>query len=359
MPFNPVNSAAISTSLVMDAAGEKAAYCGYLVINDGSSSKTITGADPQASIGFGTGTVTFADSTGSATTLRVSVQDLDTANGPPARPDETADVYSDIVVGDAEMNSSSDNTWVTTLMETGAAKTMNAGSIYCIVFDMTQRGGAASDSVQLSSLSQLGGRSPTGSLKTGGTWANGGGTGASNALITFDDASLGWLDGAFIYKSRTGDTFNTGASFDEYGLVCQVPFDAVISGVAFGSANGGTGAYTVKVYSDPFGTPTLIDSLVGEPRLGSATTSGMYNVSGDLSAPVMVNTPFAVTVLATSANNVTLDYITVNDASHLAAHPGGTSCYGVNRDGSSGAFTPSTAKLPFLYFRLKKISVHE
>jgi len=351
MPTNPGNSA---TTLVMDATGEKVGACGYLVINDGSSSKTITGGDAQASISFLTGAVTWADATPS--TLDVAIQDFDTANGPPARPDETSDVYGTITVGDGVMTSASDNTWITMPMETGSEKTMNAGALYCIVFDMTARAG--SDSVQIATLAALGGRSPTIGLKTGGTWAAAGGGGPPNFVISFDDASLGWLDGSVIYSAFGTDIFNTGTAFDEYGLVCQVPFDAVISGVAHASANGGTGAFTYKVYSDPFGSPAVIDSFVGEPRFGSATTTGVYNNSGDLSAPVKANTPFAVTLLATSANNVTLTYLSVSSATHLAAHPGGTSCYGVKRDGSTGAFTPSTTKLPFLYFRLKKISVH-
>lgn len=340
-------------SAVMDAAGEKYSFCGNLAISDNSTSKTMTGADPQASISWIPGTTTFADTSGSPSTLIVSIQDIDETNGPPGRPDETADVSATLVAGTDTISS---NTWRTDVMETGSAKTMNRGSVYCVVWDLSARGGGATDSVTVSRVANSATtQMPFAGIKTGGGWAAD--NASPNVILSADDATLMWLENSYIASSAAGTTYATSSNPDEYALICTAEYDFSAKGVFayFGLTDGGGGEFII--YVDPETSPSILTLTNGSNA--SITLDADQSVSSGIlrtgyfyfpypTSRITAGRKFAVALRATTATNVALARHTIASASYMAAYSGGTNCYEGTRDGNSGVFAAVTTVRPFI-----------
>lgn len=339
---------------VLDAAGEMASWCGVLHWA-GVSSDTVTGGDPQATIQFLPGTTTYANGT---TSTNIGIGDLDTANGPPGRFDETLDVYGTMT---STSNTPASNTWISVPIATGSAKTLTAGSIYCLAADMTARGGA--DSLIINGVSGGGSQWPVSALKTGGTWAAPSTQPAANAIITSDSGVIGWLDGSWVESGLTNAPFNSGSTPDEKALICTLPFDAVIDGVAGVIAlAGGTSDYEFVVYRDPLGTPVIAKDRAGNNAVVSvdgntSLSSAQRNASYEITKGVVIKggVPFAVSVRPTTSNNVTVGVFNVASATHFVSHPGGSNCYYGTRSDQTGAFSATTTSRPMIYVRIRSI----
>src|SRR4030095_12915179 len=101
---------ASGSGTAMNAATAKTAMIGRVYISGRpGSAKTIIAA-VGGSISFRTGTVTFANA---GTTIDLGIQDVDTANGPTARPDGSFDVSRTLTGGTDTISS---NTWTTFAM---------------------------------------------------------------------------------------------------------------------------------------------------------------------------------------------------------------------------------------------------
>src|SRR3990172_9084696 len=182
-PLITYNSYGQTSSGTLDAVGEKINFIGRVYLEGGPGSKTISSAGGK--IDWRTATVTWATP---GSTLRVGIADVDLTNGPPGRDDGTFDVRKDLVQGTDSLAS---NTWVSTAMATGT-KTIEHGDLVSIVFELTATLGVDVVTVNKVNNNNVSYNMPFVSTFLGGVWASGIGTPC--AVITFDDATLGFLD---------------------------------------------------------------------------------------------------------------------------------------------------------------------
>lgn len=317
----------------MDAATEKVALIGRVHLETRGATKTISAAGGGL-ITWRSGAVTFANG---GTTVDVGIQDVATGSGPPAQPDGTFDVSATLTGGGGGISANSYNA---TDMTSGT-KSITDGDLIAIVFDMTARGGADSVVVQGHSGS-VGIAQPTASLFTGGAWASATAHIPATAYITFDDGTLGIIDGAIPYVLSANESFQDSTNPDERGMMFQVPWNVDIDAFYCFGATGNNAAadLTFKLYSDPTGTPSLVTSLaiLQEQQLASTNARpGLYRLPSAVS--LTRNTNYALTVLATGTANTNLEVRTLNTENLRKFVPGSTTLAKVTRDGSSGAFT--------------------
>lgn len=332
-PPIPLRGHTFTSSSVMDAANEAVHMTGHVVIPDGGS-KTISAAG-GGKILWTASSSTFANA---GTTLRIGIQDPDTSTSP-IRGDGTFDVYADLVGG---TDTIATYTPYQTAMESGT-KTISDKQLITIAFTMTARGGT--DAVTPYSATLIPKNSatknallPTVSANTG-TWAtiNAG----AIAAIVFDDASVGWIE-LFPYVSDDGgETFNSGSTYDEYGNLFTPQVETKIFALWAMIATAGTSSdYELCLYSDPLGTPSLIEAISIDATATHVSTAArpiLWRLS--TKRTLSAGTLYAVTVRPTTANNVTLyDHELVLPKLQDGFSPGyGT--YAIRRVDNSGAFS--------------------
>lgn len=336
--FVPPNDSAItaipSAALVIDAAAEAVHYTGQVFLEAGSGSKTISSAGGK--IHWRTsGSVTFANA---GTTLRIGLQDVSTAAAP-TQGDGTYDVYADLVGGTDTIAASTAHA---TAMESGT-KTIAHGDKVTIVIEMTARGGT--DSVGI--LYQTGGQGvdslfPSFTSYLASTW----GKVAGQPLVTleFDDGTFGGIfTGPPVPGASTGTavTFasNTGTA-DEYGNVFSFPFPVVVEGVwsiTYPTSNAAD--YEVCLYSDPFGTPTLIEAVtVDATQVSTANSPRTHSVMFAAARTLAQNTVYAVTARPTTTTTIGCYYHDYT-AAGAAVAPLGQNLYSIRRLDNAGSFS--------------------
>lgn len=324
-------------SAVLDAAGESVAVIGKLELEAGASGAKTLSAAGGGSITFRTSSsITFANA---GTTLRIGLQDVDTATG---LEDTTFDVHGDLTGGDALATGA----FREVTMGTGT-KTVSAGDVVAVVYEMTARGGA--DSVQIRRMA-AGGLLPALPLASGAGIPYGTlDTGSLSkqvfmplAVIRFDDGTLGWIRGANQLVFSTGSVqsvgINSGSTPDEYIGTFQPVVPMQINGVAVIVTNiAGSDDFEVLLYADPFGTPAVLATGVIDPDVVHG--GGLIYVRFD-PVSLSVGTVYGVAVRPTTANTITYNYYTLGsgfDWIKGAAHFG-TSLTLAARSDQSGAF---------------------
>ena len=327
-------SAIPSANVVVDAAAEAVHYSGQVYLEGGSGSKTISSAGGK--IHWRTsGSVTFANA---GTTLRIGLQDVSTSASP-TQGDGTYDVYADLVGGADTIAAS---TAYGTAMESGT-KTIAHGDKVTIVFEMTGRGG--SDSVGI--LYQNSGQGvdalfPSLTTYLASAWGRLGGQ--PPVTLEFDDGTFGGIfTGQTVIGASSGTVVayasNTGTA-DEYGNVFSFPFPVVADGVwsiSYPAYN--TADYEVCLYSDPLGTPTLIEAVtVDATQVSAVYSSRTHSVMFASAHTLAQNTTYAVTVRPTTTYTVNSWYYDVT-AAGAAMAPLGNACYAVRRLDNTGAFS--------------------
>ena len=333
LPATPITGIpALNSGLVMDAAGEMAAFIGHVWFAGGpGTSKLVSSAG--GAIQFKLGTITWA---GAGSTLRVGLQDVSATSGPPAVPDEdwTGEPYKDLVQGTDALSS---DTWTTATLASGS-RTITHGDLIAVVFDMTVRNGADSIIVQGLNVPALQHR-PLSSHKTGGTW-NVTNTVLPNVVITCNDGTLASIDGAIPVSTVTTRTFNTGSTPDEYGNIITIPFDCKIDELF--AAIDPDNEFEFNFYSTALGTPVQEQELVIDPNQVTST-SGRPITAMIGSEELAAGASYAVTIRPTTASSVSTYEFTVASAGHFAFWPGGTNIYKCSRSNDTGVFTTDTA----------------
>jgi hypothetical protein len=335
-------------SMAIDAASEKAVFIGYAHI-DGrpSSAKTISSSGGK--IHFRTGQPVTWSSSG--TTVRVGIQDVTAASGPPIQPDGTFDVYDDLVQGTDSLSS---NTWTTVTMSSGT-KNIAHGDLIAVVFDMTVRNG--SDAFRVATWGTPSGVTnvlPACVLYTT-SWAQQ--TGLPFVVIEFDDGTVATLAGCWACSTiPTAETFQDSTNPDERGMILRLPFAAVCEGVCFSFENISSSAAadgTITLYSDPLGTPT---SLASVTILGERTVSGARMQTLFFSSPVVLaaNTDYCVALRSTGTSNFGIPVANFASATHKNL-AGLSNCSKATRDGGSGAFSATTTTVYPVSFLLRAI----
>ena len=332
-----IHGASVSNPTI-DAAGESVHFIGTCFIDGRAASKTISAAG-GGSISWLPGTATFANA---GTTLRVGIQDVDATAAAPIRGDGTFDVYADLVGGTDTITAS---TWRTDAMEVGT-KTISHGQLIAIAFNLEARAGAdalqircmASNHVQHFPAVTLEAPDATFTIQAA----------LPNGIITFDDGTLGWIMGAFVFSAGpTTTSYDSASTTDEYATIFQFPRPTAIDGLlAYMTLEITAGTTEWILYSDPEGTPAAVAG--GTITLDHDQRGGTVNrlIQANLGAVIELsaNTKYAVALRPVGAENITILWHDVATAAHLKSAPGGTQSYIGSRANQTGAFATTTTR---------------
>lgn len=290
------------TLMTVNAAGESGAIIGKVRFV-GSGSKVISSAG--GSIFWFPITSVMADA---GSTLRIGLQDVVQTTG---LQDLTFDVNGDYVGGGTVPTGGIINEIA---MSTGT-KTLSNGDEIAIVANLVSRGGADAVAFQASTIQNVGLASailglPYGTINTGAL-------AKSNALqlwaaIKFDDGTIGWIQGTGVLMplSFTSVTFNSGSTPDEYigTFLCTWAMKihgigAILSGIAAGET------FEVILYSDPYGTPTVVATATPDPDvLGGAAASAAYHIFPIAEQELIPGTTYGVAIRPTTAGSLIYFY---------------------------------------------------
>jgi len=359
LPSLNINTGTVATnSNAIAATGDAVCYVGTIILeNPNASAKTISAAG-GGSITWRTGTVTNANA---GTTFDVGIQDVSTATAP-----SQGDGVYDVKATYSGAGALASNTAYTTTMSSGS-KSITNGQMICVSFTMSARGGTDSVVIANSYGDYLGNAQllPAVTKGTTGSFVR-----TSNALpncyIKFDDGTIGWFYGA--YYTNVGTTsflFNSGTgTADEYGNLIQVPYTFEASGVSVVVYSASSSAdYEVILYTDPLGTPTAVRTLTVDATQIAVTSSlSPANIAFTTPYKLKANTPYALTVRPTTANNLQVSYIDPANAAAAKTVGVGNQFYAVRRLDNTGAFSDyngGVAKTRIMVMRLLGSSMEQ
>ena len=331
------SSATITQWQPINATGETVHMCGQVMLeNPNGGSKTISAAGGGKII-WRSGTTTFADA---GTTVGIGLQDLSTASSP-AQGDGTFDVSASFTGGGGGITA---NAFQTSTMTSGS-KTLSQGDPIAITFAMTARGG--SDSVAVVNAANNNSQILGGALfpcvtdNTSGVYARQVGS-IPNAVIVFDDGTIGWIIGSALQSPATALQYNanTGTA-DEYGNLINLPCGFNAIGIGGGNVLlNNSSDCELLLYSTPFGTPTVERITIADATQISVANNAL-NFAYLFSSPFLLkpNTDYAVTLRPTTANNITIYYKDTLDSVTGRSGPPNSNCYAVRRLNNTGAFS--------------------
>ena len=326
MPAPPPNAGVPAfSSVVIDAATEKFAWIGQ-VFNKDRTSKNIT------KVGFLPGAITSAG----GSTMRLSLQNVDTATGQPARPDGTQDQTVDFLA-----SAPTASTWYKTAA-LSATRTVTYGEWVAVVLEFQSFAGADVFNVQNHFLN-----SSAQNLNSGvcvayigaPAWAQQ--TQIPNIVFEFDDGTFGTFDEmAFPASVINTHTFATGSTPDEVALRFTVPFKCKVDGAWISASIVAAGrSFDVVLYE---GTTARLTASP-DPEYANSTTGKTWFLSFGAEYELAAGTVYYLAFKPTTANNCTTYSTTVAEANHFQAMPGGTAWhYGSRTD--AGAWTDVTTQ---------------
>ena len=331
IPYAVDIASALTTAATLNAANQKVAMCGS-VDTRGAASKAIR------KVGWKAGASVKAG----GSSMLVSLQDIDTANGTPARPDGTQDQTA--VLANGSINTSA------TFYVTGALsadRTVSNGDYFCVVIEFNSFAGSDSMIIQAATTynSSNQGVQPTLSTYNGTTWSN-----SNNfpiAAFEFSDGTYGAFFGGMSVQARNGQTYNNGSGTDEYALrvVCSQPtkFDAVRTYV---NPAGATSDFDLVWYN---GTTAIQTVSVDANTL--ANTGTMRSIERGLpEVTCLPGNTYYMAIKPTTANNIQIAYWTFVSNAALGAS-GPTSWHLASRV-DAGAWSTSTVDRPLIQLRI-------
>lgn len=333
-----------SVDTVLDAANEEVIFLGRVWLEGRTGSKTLSAAG-GGSIWWmpGAATITFANA---GTTMRIGVQDVNLTSGPPGLGDGTDDVYADLVGGTDTITAL---TFRDTTMTSGS-KDLTHGQLIAISLRLTARAGA--DLVRVRSPQGVGASVTTINVLEPSVTSNLGAYAHVNAIpmvvIEFDDGSYGYIDGTFVTSTgalRTSIDYNTGSTPDERGNIFRLPGPISIDGLwAFSRTSGASANFELCLYSDPLGSPSLIEAVTYDSNTIAATVDRMLVCPLATVQSLSANTDYGITIRPTTADSVRAWEFDVAATGHWTAHPMGSNCNQITRSDNAGAFAESTTK---------------
>ena len=335
LPRLVTNTGALTfESTQLNATGEHLDFTGNVYLEGGTSGGTKTISSAGGKLWWRVGSSTFANA---GTTFRIGLQDTSAASTP-AQGDGTFDVYKDLVGGTDTIAA---NTAHGTAMDTGT-KTLTHGDVVSCTFEMISRAG--SDDVRPNAVDH-----PTNggtnrfpavvSFTPGGLRVNG----TPNLIIEFDDGTYGWFFGS-LYTTATGSNafgVSTGTA-DEYGNLFQVDASIGVAGVTLDmNTSTATADFELILYSDPLGTPSIIEAVtVDATQISTTTLAGMEMRMFTESHTLVPGTTYAVTIRPTTTSNVTFYHTDIAEANQWKMHGlSGDDCYAIRRLDNTGAFS--------------------
>jgi hypothetical protein len=337
----------VSDSLTLDADEEEAQLFGRVYLAAGSGSKTFgTGG---SKIGWLPGaSITFAANS----TLRVGIKKastIDIANGPAARATIGAaafDVYDDLVGGTDTITAT---TWREDTMSAGTPFAVSHGDLVSICFHLDTTSGTPSVKVRANTFTQA--SFPVSTLVTSGptySVAN-----SPIAVITFDDGTIGWLEGAFVHSGVSSEAIgNTNL----YGNIIRLPFAAKVDAIATLMVSAGTTDWDFGFYSTPLGTPAAMSGgvVAVDPQVTGSTRSFVMPLASEITlAP---GTDYALAVKQNSATGLTVLTHDVDNVAHFQANGLDSTCYAAKSTaGASFSAQNSSKRRSAVFFRVSQI----
>lgn len=347
----------IATDIVLDALDEEVLLIGRVWLEGRTGTKTLSAAGSgKIHWMVGAATITFANA---GTTLRVGVQDPDVASGPPAQGDGTNDVYADLVGGTDTITAL---TLRSTTMTSGT-KDITHGQQVVVSIRLTSRAGT--DLVRVRSITNAGATVTGLNSHSPCVISNLGGYASTNTMpicaFEFDDGTRGYFDGSFLTSTGalvTVQTYNSGSTPDERGNLIELPCPINVDGLYCKLNIVGSGSdFEFCLYSDPLGTPSLIEAVTVPARVIPATNSiRTYFAPFAAVRSLSANTEYAITARPTTANNIGLYEFDVPGTTFWTAHAMGDACYQVSRSDNTGAFSASTTSRVLMGLRQCGIS---
>lgn len=337
--LQPISDPTFAASILMDAAKEAIIMIGQIVTSDGGSHTIDTTG--SSSLAWRAGAVTFANA---GTTVKVGLATVDTTTGPPGRAVNVADVITfdvskSLTGGGGGITANAAQNHVP---DTGT-KTIANGDFVAFCVQMTAVAGA--DLVNATTGNQSGERRPSVTSFTGGAYASV--TSPPDAFITFSDGATGYFLGGQVFSTVASTNFNNGSSPKEIGQLYQFPFPVTVSGIMVMGGSTATGNFDLVLYTDPLGTPVAqaTASVTGATLMSASSGRILAGFATPYTVPA--NTPFAVIMKPTTANNVNITSKVLGNAAQRISDPFGIVGYGVSR--SSGAFANVNSSLTNYY----------
>ncbi len=330
--------AATASTGSIDAAGEEIFFMGHCFI-DGrpASAKTISSAGGKIHILFGD--CTFVAAAG-ATVMRVGIQDVGVTTAP-ARGDGTYDVYDDLV---SATDTITDDTYKTITMSNGT-KSITHGDLIAITLGMTARGGADTvgcrvmamgDTTRFWPQTVVNAPAATYSVVTR----------YPNAIIEFDDGTLGWLYGTVpMAASGTTVTYDLNTTPDEYGCTLKFPRPVSVDGLwGFTNPSALGGPTEALLYSTPTGTPAVLGTINIDHDQRNANALSLWTALFAQPIALSAGVEYGVCFRPTTADDFQVVYLEFSNANFLKAVPGGAECAYITRTGNTGAFAKTTTR---------------
>lgn len=347
----------ISDAGLLDA-DEEEVQCIYTTTIDGGGSKTFgtSGSKidwlPGASITFLTGS-----------TLRVGVKDsskIDTANGPVGRATVGAaafNVYKDLVGGTDTITST---TWRSDSMASGTPFTVTDGDPLVLGWHLDTTSGSPSVKIRMTaSQDQTTRVFPVSTLVTasGGTFTAL--TNLPNAILTFDDGTIGWLDPSHIIVSANDAQTSAIGNTNINGNIVRLPFNCKIDMLA-AAVNPTTAAanFALDLYSTPLGTPSLVESIAFDANVGEVAVNNIRMALKRLTTAreLTRNVDYAIGVRQTTATSVTVYQNDVNAAAHFRPNGLDGTCYAaISTAGGTFAAQASGLRRYNIYMRIAQV----
>lgn len=330
--LSPNNGSAFTDSSA-PANGDMVAQCGNLVISDGSSSGTIT----DVGFRFG-GTITKAG----GSTVMVSLQDADTAAGPPIRPDGTPD--QSYTIANADAGFAANAAYLATL---GSTRSVSVGDLFCVVLEYASYGGADVFSVSswAAGAGPLSLGSSTSRLNTA-TWVDRGSN--PNVYFVLSGGKYGAFVNSFFVSSIGTTSWNSTSSPDEYASEFTVA-QAVTIDMFFAAflTGGASSNFEVVLYGDASTIATC--SRDASTVQSSAAIPFICVIAPTLLSPGVT---YRISVKPTTANNVSIRSITLPSADLRALTPFTTEWSSTSRTDGGSWSAASTTTLYWSGYRI-------
>lgn len=187
------------------------------------------------------------------------------------------------------------------------------------------------------------------STDTGATWSLAGVSIHSFSLQDASDNYLMLINSAVFSSSNAAIGVSDASNPDEYGMIFTNPSNAAVDlhgiGWFYRLSNATTSDHTVAAYTDPLGTPSLLESItIDVSAYFPAATTNQTFIERWKSGPYTLasGAEVAVSVKATGAGTVTHAQVLFHSNAARMAALMLMDWYGVTRNGGSGAFTPVT-----------------
>jgi hypothetical protein len=308
-------------------------------------------------IHFLTAAVSGTDS--AANIVRVSIQGVSVVAGPPPIPDDTIlgasnNGYALLSFAGAVLNSTKDNTWITTGALV-ADVTLAPGALIAVDFIYTARSDASLALSGFAAASAAIWAQTCNTVAYVGAPAWAALTMIPNVILEDDSGAIfGTLFGAIPFSSQRVTTFNTGTATDETALAFTPEVTMKVDGAyVWMKLPASTAVTTVSLYE---GEVLKGSADIDENTTTSNATNSSYFVPFASEVTLTAGTTYYLSVRASTANSIMLYGVNLAAAGHRVCLPGGTAVGYSTRDGGAGAFAATTTTtVPFMGFTVSSI----